>query len=75
MGRREAFRAHQVQFPYHGTYVNLRTGELRVFRGDVPQGSEWQLLSTRFNLSLEQARHIVRGSQLGDLVPERLHYE
>lgn len=57
-----------------GTFINIRTGEVRTYFANPPQTDDWQLLSPRLDITLEEARQLVKQGGYGSLKPEQVHF-
>ena len=57
-----------------GTVVNVVTGEVRAYFANPPCNAQWRLLSPRVDLTLDEARRLVRRGGYGSLDPDKLHF-
>lgn len=57
-----------------GTFVNVKTGEVRTYFANPPRGGDWHLLSPRLDISLEEARRLIKQGGYGSLRPEHVHF-
>ena len=73
--RQERFKSTETkeQGPRQGTFINIRTGEVRTYFAIPPRG-DWQMLSPRLDITLEEARELVRRGGYGSLKPEQVHF-
>lgn len=57
-----------------GTFINIKTGEVRTYFANPPQTNNWRLLSPRLDITPQEARELVAQGGYGSLAPEQVHF-